>query len=336
MDFVQAIKHSISAITKKDLWKDYAIYFVVISVLALITFVLTFVLGLDKSIIGGVLDKNPAAPSGTSLIIFLVATVAFALAQFVLTLYFTTKFLNFALKGLNLTKDEFDIGLAVRYFIATICAGFHILLFWREKKHLLAYVPVIIAIILAVLTIVNPLFAVVSMIVIVPTAIALAVLWTYHAMRLFMLTTIAVSDKTKDLGLCSQQAWELSNKKVLTLFAYNFGFGILTGIAMIPFMIVMFIANFVLMFVSTGAGELVTSMITAIYTVLTIGASTYFMAYLLKSLKDESGAQTVKQAEIKPYEMPKNTDPDAQRLKVMAAKKAPAAKSKAAAKPKRK
>lgn len=320
MDFVEGIKQSFSAITERELWKNYFILFAAVTIVAFITMALKIVLGLDSSIIGGIAKTSPSLAGAG---VFLAATIILGILQAIVTIYIEVKIVHYALRKAGLVSSDFKAGLVVRYFIAGIVQFLHTLVFWRQKKHLLAYVPLLIAGILFFAAIAmkgtfSAIGAVLAMLFAVIAGIALFIGWMYHGIRLSMTALYSLSKPELNYGECSQESWKLTEKKVLRLFGYNLGMGLVIMIAMIPFFLVALVPSIILTFVSTAASNFASSMIMAVFSSLVVGFAAYFLVYIFKSLQEEIGAAPAQvqqpAAEIKPYVMPEQEEPETEKI----------------------
>ncbi|HQT44773.1 MAG TPA: hypothetical protein PLO51_02250, partial [Candidatus Micrarchaeota archaeon] len=314
--------------------KNYFILFATVSIVALITMVLKIALGLDSSIIGVIARANPSLAGAG---VFLAATIILGILQAVVTIYIEVKIIHYALRKAGLVSSDFKAGMVVRYFIASIVQFLHTLVFWRQKKHLLAYVPLLIAGILFIAAIAmkgtfGAIGAVLAMLFAVIAGIALFIGWMYHGIRLSMTVPYSLAKPEMNYGECSQESWKLTEKKVLRLFGYNLGMGLIIMAAMIPFFLVALVPSILLTFVSTAASNFASSVIMAVFSSLVVGFAAYFLVYIFKSLLEEAGAAPAQAqpavAEVKPYVMPAQEEPETEQIM----ESAPAAAAKAKAK----
>ncbi len=346
MDLVESITYAFTAVTEKDLRRDYLVFFAALAVIAFLTLIFTIALGLDSSVVREVLGAKPSQPSMAGTGVFIILKILLIIVQLVVTYYITTKILHFAIKKTGLAKGEFSAGMAVRYFLGGIMQTLHVLFFWRNKKYLLAYVPWILAAVLVLAAAVMrgsmvAIGGIGALVLAVIGGIVLAVCWIYHGIRLSMILPCIVSDSQKGYGACSKASWDMTDKKTLRLLAYMIVLGIALLILLVPFFIISVIPTIFLSLVSSATGTFISEVIMAVYTVLVVGIDSYFLAYLFKALQEDMGgapAAAPKPAfEIKPYEMPAQKEQAAPKAFVMpgaakpkkAAAKKPARKAKA-------
>lgn len=302
MDIGEGINYAIGAIKTNRLYRDYLVYggLLVIYAILYVGFIL-FAAGIES-----IENTGNLLAMGLGIVFGVFALI---LARMLVATYFQAKFINSALAYEGVSKTDFGFGTFVKIVATEIVQFLHILFFWRDKRWLALYVLPILALVAiyfvfsgmlsggvkgeeGVVKLVTGTFLAMGIILIACTPLMVG--WIYHGIRLCFMQAYMLIDPSMGYGKCSQMAWQLTDKKVLSIFVYNFVFAILVFVALIPVFVVQFGANLVLIFLTLGnelvqdvGTSLVSDLLAAIYLPILTGAGAFFYVYIFKEIKRE-------------------------------------------------
>ncbi|MBM3229320.1 hypothetical protein FJZ26_02715 [Candidatus Parvarchaeota archaeon] len=279
MEIVESLKYALNAVTDGKLHMDFAKYMAY--TIAFVIVVAVIVLGM---IFGGSLLSATSEGGGASVFLLLILFFgALVVVNMYVSSYFSGKFIRTALANEGFAKGDFTFGLAWKFLVATIAQGLHVMLFWREKKHLVLWVLPLIGVAVMFFVAYLPGLALAILL-----GIPLFIGWIYHGVRLSVMSEIFLCDITQDIGACSQKAWAMTNGKAATIFIYQLVFGIAIMVVMLPLILVGLVIpcfNYVVQILLTP---------------LLTGISAYFGVYIYREIKREAEGGVAPQRFVAP------------------------------------